>query len=58
MECPNGQMVGATFIDIRRALDTVNHYFFVESLRDMGSKMMKCVGLCLILQVESNRLLG
>jgi len=42
------------FDDLRKVFDNVIIHFFVESLRGMGSEMINCVGLCLILKVESN----
>ena len=50
----NSEMVGATFIDLRKAFNTVDHSLHCGKLERYGSEMMNCVGLCLILQVESN----
>ena len=46
-------MVRNAFIDLRHSILKIIR-LFLESLIGMESEMMKCVGLCLILQVESN----
>ena len=48
------EMVAPAFIDLRKALDTVDYSLLCRKLEGMRSEMTSCVGLCLILQVESN----
>ena len=51
-------MVCATFIDLRKAFDTVDHSLLCGNLRGMGSKMMNCVGLCLASRKQFCRVNG
>ena len=47
-------MIGAAFIDLVKTFDTVDHLLLCSQLERLRSIMMNCIGLCLILQVESN----